>query len=292
MVRIGKMKISQFLIGIIVLFIILLLTHRAEYGTHPKIIWTYWDNPDTIPKSVIMCIEGWKKFNPTYEVIILTKNNFKQYINIPNEIITEPNFNDSPARFSDLLRVCLLAEHGGIWIDSSIILKSSLDNWLFPQPAEFSGFYISSFTKDNLPPVIESWFLACNKNSDFMRLWRDEFLELGQFETVDTYLESRKTMGVDFEKINGPNYLAIHVAAQKILQIDKYPLNLLILKKAEDGPYRYLTENNWDSEKAVRAACKNRSYQSPIMKMRKAERNILEQKIDSDLSPEMCGWLT
>ena len=283
--------------SIIVLFIILLLTHRKDYGTHPKIIWTYWDNPDNygvnkIPEAVKLCMESWRKHNPDYEIVLLTKSNYKKYINIPDSISSQRNFNDSPARFSDLLRLCALAEHGGIWIDSSILLATSLHTWLFPRPAEFSGFYISSFTKDNLPPVIESWFLACNKNSEFIRLWRDEFLIMGQFETVDKYLESRKIMGVDFEKINGPNYLAIHVAAQKVLQIDTYPLNLLILKKAEDGPYRYLTENNWDSEKAVRAACENKKYQLPLMKMRKAERNILDTFINSDLSPEKCGWLT
>jgi hypothetical protein len=286
------MKIITFLsIGILVLFIILLLTHRKEYGMHPKILWTYWDNPDTMPRSVTLCIESWKKFNPTYNVVVLTKHNFKQYITIPNEILLEPNFNDSPARFSDLLRLCLLAEHGGIWIDSSILLKEPLDTWLFPRPAEFSGFYISSFTKEGLPPVIESWFLACNKNSEFMRRWRDEFLEMAKYPSVEKYVESRKDMGVDYEKINGPVYLAIHVAAQKVLQIDTYPQDTLILKKAEDGPLKYLAENGWEPEKALIAACTNKSYQGPIMKMRGCERKALEPRLDTDLSPKNCGWL-
>ena len=98
-------------------------------------------------------------------------------------------------------------------------------------------------------------------------------------------------MGVDYENITGPIYLAIHVAAQKVLQVDKYPLDSLILRKAEDGPFKYLTETGWDSEKAINFACNNKKYQGPIMKMRGPERAALESKIDSDFSPKMCGWL-
>lgn len=286
------MEPIKFLItGILILFFILLVTQRVDYGQHPKIIWTYWDYPDKMPKTVKMCMEGWKKFNPDYEVILLTKGNYKKYVTIPEEIVSEPNFSDNPTRFADLVRVWTLAEHGGVWIDSSIILKESLDNWLFPRPAEFSGFYIASFTKKGLPPVIENWFFACNKGSEFVRRWRDEFSQIGKYPSVEKYVESRKEMGVNYEGINGPIYLAMHVSAQKVLQIDKYPLDTLILRKAENGPFRYLTENGWDSERALKFACKNKQYQSPIMKMRGCERGIIEQKIDSDFSPENCGWL-
>ncbi len=274
-----------------VLFIILIATRKTQYGVNPKTIWTYWDNPDKMPKVVKMCMDSWKKYNPEYKVILLTKENYKKYLSIPPAIISNPNFNDSPARFSDLLRLYALAEHGGVWIDSSILLKEPLDTWLFPKPAEFSGFYFGGFTKDTLPPVIESWFLASNKNSEFMQMWRDEFVEMAKFKTVKQYVESRKAMGVDVEKIDNPEYLAIHVAAQKVLQIDKYPLSSLVLRKAEDGPYKYLAEGDWDSATGLELACKNRELQGPLMKMRSHERNVLEHFIDGELSDDKCGWL-
>jgi hypothetical protein len=283
--------IKFIIIGILILFFILLLTQRTDYGMHPKIIWTYWDNPDKIPKTVKMCMKGWKRFNPDYEIILLTKGNYKKYVSIPEEIISEPNFNDNPTRFADLVRVWTLAQNGGVWIDSSIILKETLDNWLFPRPAEFSGFYIASFTKEGLPPVIENWFFACSKGSEFVRRWRDEFSQIAKYPGVEKYVESRKEMGVNYEGIASPTYLAMHISAQKVLQIDKYPLDSLILRKAEDGPFKYLTENGWDSERALKFACKHKQYQGPIMKMRGDERKFMEPKIDSDFSPEKCGWL-
>ena len=237
-----------------------------DYNQVPKKIWTYWDNPD-IPKTVKMCMEGWKKYNPEYEIILLTKKNFFSYVNIPIEISSHPNFN-MPNRFADLVRIYTLAEHGGIWMDGSILLKAPLD-WLFPKYAEFSGFYMEAFTKTT--PVIENCFLACNKGSPFIKLWKDEFTKIANYVTVEKYIESRKHLGVDFEKINDP--MAIQVAAQKVLQIDKYPLDSLILRKAEDGPFKYLVDAKWDSEKAIKLAC-SKNYR--IMKMRGAERNALD----------------
>ena len=52
----------------------------------------------------------------------LTKNNFKQYIELPDYI--EKKFEKgkiSMAHFSDLLRISLLAKWGGMWIDSTAL---------------------------------------------------------------------------------------------------------------------------------------------------------------------------
>lgn len=256
----------------------------------PKIMWVFWDNPERIPKTVTMCMDSWKKYHPEYTIILLTKKNYNEYINIPHRIATHPHFNESMARFSDLIRLYALAEHGGIWLDSSILLKGPVDDWLLPR-YEFSGFYLDGFTEKKEYPVIESWFLACQKNSDFVRLWKEEFTKIAEYESVDKYVESRKELGVDLQKIDNPNYLAIHVSAQKVLQIDRYPVDLLRLQKAEDGPYRYLVDAKWDSEKALQLACGNNNYYTPIMKMRGCERGIIEKKIENDLSMARCGWI-
>jgi hypothetical protein len=279
-----------FIILIVIIFIgmALVFRERKNYNQAPKRIWTYWDREDRIPKTVKMCMRGWAKWNPDYEIILLTKKNYKGYVTIPEELTSHPNFNDMPARFADLVRVWVLAEHGGIWIDSSIILKAPLDDWLFPKYAEFSGFYIDGMTKTT--PVIENWFFACNKGSPFVKKWRDEFSKIAQYSCVEQYVNSRIQMGVDIEKITIPIYLAMHVSAQKVLQLDQYPMESMILRKAEDGPFRYLVDAKWDSEKAVRAACLDPSYQTPILKLRGGERSVLEKGIEDEFSEEKCGW--
>lgn len=282
--------IFMILIIIILIGMALLFREKKNYNQAPKRIWTYWDREDRIPKTVKMCMRGWAKWNPDYEIILLTKKNYQGYVTIPEELTSHPNFNDMPARFADLVRVWVLAEHGGIWIDSSIILKAPLDDWLFPKYAEFSGFYIDGMTKTT--PVIENWFFACNKGSPFVKKWRDEFSKIAQYSCVEQYVNSRIQMGVDIEKITIPIYLAMHVSAQKVLQLDQYPLESMILRKAEDGPFRYLVDAKWDSEKGVRAACFNSSYQTPILKMRGVERSIVEKGIDDEFSEEKCRWIS
>jgi len=264
---------------------------KKQYNRAPRKLWTYWDDPLKIPKTVTMCMKGWAKWNPDYQITLLTKKNYHSYVTIPDEIRTHPNFQDSPQRFSDLIRLWTLAEHGGVWIDASILLHAPLDNWLFPKYAEFSAFYLDGVTEKKQYPVIESWFFACNKGSSFVRKWRDEFSQIGRYPSVDKYVESCIQMGVDIQKINEPNYLAIHIAAQKILQLDQYPIDSLILQKAEDGPFRYLIDAKWNSEKAVRLACSDSRYTTPIIKLRGRERSVLEKEINGELSNEICEWI-
>lgn len=276
---------------ILILFSSYIYLSRKKNYAIPKIIWTYWDDLNTLPSVVKMCMKGWRKYNPDFQIILLTKENYKKYVNIPTKATNHSNFNDNPTRFADLVRLWTLAQHGGVWIDSSIILKRPLEEWIFPKSTEFSGFYIDSFTKNKKYPVIENWFFGCGKESSFMKLWRDEFTQLSNYNNVDEYLESRKKLGVDFQGISIPNYLAMHISAQKVLQKDKYPIHRLLLRKAENGPFKYLVDSGWNSEKALKLACNNKMYQTPIMKIRGCERKILESKLHNELSINKCNWI-
>lgn len=284
------------LVGFIISILSFIFGQKKTYNTVPKKIWTYWDNPDNsgvnkLPKSVKLCMESWAKYNPDYEIVLLTKKNFQGYITIPDEYRTHPHYNDIPQRFSDLVRLYVIEEHGGIWVDASVLIKENFDKWLFPKYAEFSGFYMGPYSIDEKTPAIENWFFAANKNSQFIKLWKQEFLEMAKFKDIQGYLDSRKKMGVNFEKLRDPNYLACYVAAQKVIQIDKYPQDTLILRDSSNGPFKYLKDANWFPEAGMKLACSNKAYQTPVMKMRSDERNILERDLDGDLSTEKCGWL-
>jgi hypothetical protein len=284
------------LIGIILSVLSLLFRQKENYNTPPRKIWTYWDNGPgkesrPLPKAVKLCMDSWRKFNPDYEIILLTKKNYQGYVTIPDEIRKHPHFNDSAQRFSDLVRLYALEEHGGIWLDASVLIKQPFDEWLFPKYAEFAGYYMPSLTSDPKYPMIESWFLAANKGSKFIKLWKQEFLEMATFKDIQGYIDSRKKMGIQFDKLRSAHYLAIYVAALKVLQIDKYPQDTLILRDSDAGPYKYLADADWWPEKGVKLACSNPKYQTPVMKMRSDERNILEAGLSGDLSIDKCGWL-
>ncbi len=259
----------------------------------PKIIWTYWDNPDTVPKAVKICMKTWKKYNPNHKIIMLNKKTYKDYVDIPDEVANHPHFNDFPARFADLVRIFLITQKGGVWCDASIIMGQPLDEWIKGRPnIELYGFTIHYGKIYNRYPILENWFFAAPPGSPFMQKWRDEFVyEMMKFPTHADYVQSREEMGVNLDEFGAKTYLAMHVAAQKLIQIDKYPLWKLALQHSEEGPFRLTHDTEWeDPVKAVRLVCNDPFYRRPFAKLRGQERAALENGIDGEFSNEKCKW--
>jgi hypothetical protein len=273
------------LLGIVLFLVLLFIFFRRPSHSFPKIIWSYWDNPHTLPETVKLCIQSWQKHNPSYTIVLMNQATYKDYVDIPSEVANHPNLNDFPARFADLVRICCLAKHGGVWVDSSTLMTQPLDSFL--QPAEFQGFTIG---ESKPTPVIENWFFACVKGSSFMKLWRDEFLQLASYSSNQHYLDSRKDMGVDYANVSNPSYLTMHVAAQKVLQKNKYPLTQFVLQRSEYGPFKYLVDSNWDSKKGLELACKDPSYRKPFLKLRGADRKVFGEG-NPALTNDRCGWV-
>jgi hypothetical protein len=289
-----KINKKNFIIIVISLLLITIIMfygqkYKENYENYeiPKIIWTYWDG--TTPDIVNKCIDTWRKHNPTYEIIILNKNNLNNYL--PEVDFSKMKNIENPAHFSDMVRIHVLAKNGGIWCDASIICLKSFD-WINElrnkENSEFVGFYIDSFTKNEYKkkaPVIENWFFACIKGSEFVSNWRDEYKRITEFESRKQYLENVKSSNIDFQNIGMNEYLAMHISAQKILQSGQtYKLSLI---KAEDDAFKYLTQNDWDSKKAIQnlVDCNNESIktssscsflQGKIIKLRGDDRKQLE----------------
>lgn len=288
-----KLTIIMFLILVLVIFLFQYFKIKEFFEENndkniiPKKIWTFWNGE--IPDVVNKCIKTWKKYNPEYKITILNKENLSQYL--PELDISNMKNIDSDARLSDIIRLNILAKEGGIWSDASIICLKPFE-WINDlhnkEGSEFVGFYIDSFTiqqyKDK-SPVIESWFFACVPQSKFVCDWRDEFSKITKFNSINDYLNDLKSQSVNFQNLAMPKYLTIHISAQKVLQSDKkYKLSLI---KAEDDAFKYLTQNGWDSKKAVKnlVDCTNEStksnsscsfLQGKIIKLRGAERKEID----------------
>jgi hypothetical protein len=248
------------------------------YSEIPNILWFFWDGEPLA--FVDRCIDSWKKYNPNYEIHILNKQNIDNYL--PEVKINDLKFaSQSMARYSDFVRLNILSKYGGVWIDASSICHRSL-NWIHSIQNKYKvdmiGFYLEGFTTPeykDYSPVIESWFFACTPNSPFVKDWCKEFMRLNDFDTIDQYLEQVKSEGCNFQKIDIPDYLAIHIAAQVILQKNPNTYNICILS-AEKGPYKYLVDTNWDPKLAIQNLNNDDTrynyYQLPFIKLRGLER--------------------
>jgi hypothetical protein len=89
----------------------------------------------------------------------------------------------SPAAKSDVVRLSVLAAHGGVWADATMLCMAPLDSWIYPamQPA---GMWMYHGGDDGCKSVA-SWFIIATKQSMIMLKWK---------AACDEYWKERNTM--------------------------------------------------------------------------------------------------
>lgn len=236
---------------IIVLIMILFILYTNSI---PKIIWTFW-NTEELPEIIEKCIESWKVQNKNYEIIILNPKNLDKYLGDGATMnLLQWKFNDCHQKFSDLVRLNILAKYGGVWMDASIVCYQNIDN-VIPNEHRCTVYSIPELSQE---PLIESWFIACNRSDMFVKKWRDEFMRVCDYDTIDDYV---RDINVDMTGIKYPDYLLIYLCARKVLRELPGSLNIL---NATTGPYIYHTRGG------VKSLCSKRP--DKILKLRKEDR--------------------
>jgi hypothetical protein len=99
------------------------------------IIWTCWMQGEyNAPEIVQYCINSMRKFSP-YEVKVIDKTNLINYIHFSDTI--ERKYNDgkiSMTHLSDYIRFSLLANYGGVWLDSTVLVTNPIPECIFTLP--------------------------------------------------------------------------------------------------------------------------------------------------------------
>jgi len=219
----------------------------------PKRIWAYWSSGN-LPTLVSACVATWTLHNPDYEVVLVTPDNIAGYLDdVPASFAAQ-----TPQRQSDWARLALLAKHGGIYMDATIVVAgdiSFINDLLESSRSEAFGYYLNRWTRDSSRPVIESWMLAARPNSAYMNDWKVEFenaIRLGANDYVRS-LKREGNFGLLRQGISAPAYLNIHLAAQKILmRAHGYRIAML---KAEAGPYSIHHFLGWRRRRIRHALC-------------------------------------
>lgn len=108
-----------------------------------RIIWTvWWQGEENAPLLVKVCLNSIRKNANGAELIVITKSNYKQYIEIPDYIL-EKNKKGyiCNAVLSDIARFLLLEKYGGLWLDATIYVASPIP------PKYFEYIFFSQHTK-------------------------------------------------------------------------------------------------------------------------------------------------
>ena len=92
-------------------------------------VWTCWlQGFEHAPELVKACQASMKQWLTDREIIQLDYNNYTDYVTLPDDIVQKYEKGYiPPALFSDLLRLELLIQYGGTWMDASILCTSGRD---------------------------------------------------------------------------------------------------------------------------------------------------------------------
>ena len=106
------------------------ITGSAE-GNAP--IWSvWWQGEENAPEIVKMCFASVNKHRGAHPFRIITQENFREYIDLPEDIIRK--FQAGTIRhsfFSDILRVYLLYHYGGLWLDATMLVTGDIPEEIF-----------------------------------------------------------------------------------------------------------------------------------------------------------------
>ena len=130
-----------------------------------KIIWTLWyQGWDSAPEVSKICNESWKIHNPDYTVVNLDSKTLPHYID-PGLL---KNISDKTG-MSDVIRILLLEQHGGVWADSTVLCTKPLDDWL---PKNMFAFH-----QPSRQHMTASWFLSAPTDDYIIKKWCDATLK-------------------------------------------------------------------------------------------------------------------
>jgi len=113
--------------------------------------------------------------NGEYMIQVVTEENFKEFVTLPDNIMGKYRKGIiGRAHFADILRLKLLIEYGGVWIDSTVV---------------FNGTEIFDIVKDSelvMPNrfswhagrimLVDNWFILSKSNNKILRLVYDLLL--------------------------------------------------------------------------------------------------------------------
>lgn len=155
---------------------------QTSYSTIDNLpIWICWlQGEERAPFLVRNLIQRIRHFSGKHEVIIVTEDNYEKYCILPSFFVDK--FKEgivTPQQFSDLLRITLLAERGGVWIDPTCYVTKSIPDEVFKLPV-YHVKNILTFNRRNVVVDATQWqsyFLAGKPGSVTYSFLRDCFVQ-------------------------------------------------------------------------------------------------------------------
>jgi hypothetical protein len=139
----------------------------------PKVIWSLWlQGRENAPPLVRKCLDSWERKNPAWEFRCLDATSIERYAGL-KEVIDLSRQSLTAASLSDVLRILLLREYGGVWADATLFCNRPLDEWL-PGVME-AGFFAFAAPAPDRP--LSSWFLSTESDNYLTSTWHRHVID-------------------------------------------------------------------------------------------------------------------
>lgn len=173
---------------------------EAKSSEYSNAIWTvWWTGRESAPPLVKACLESIERNANGRELIVLSKDNIKEYIELPEYIIAlQKSGKMSMANMCDLIRVMLLSEYGGLWLDSTIFAGNEIPKDLFKEPfySLHTKYSHNCYVQHNLYHI---FVLGSIKGGKLVSFVRDLFLEYWKrYDVIIDYFLLDYTLAVAY----------------------------------------------------------------------------------------------
>ncbi len=137
-------------------------------------VWVCWmQGLEQAPALVQRCYRSLQDNLNGKEIVLLTENNLDQYVHIPDFIIEKLHKGIiTRTHFSDILRLELLIQQGGTWIDATVFCSGG-DIPKYMMEDEFFIFQKVKPGSDGSAINMSSWFMSAWSNQKFLLATRE-----------------------------------------------------------------------------------------------------------------------
>jgi hypothetical protein len=147
---------------VLVFFVLYFATQKSTFedeDSFPKVIWLLWlQGWDKAPWLQQQVRKSWEKHNPGWEVRCIDEKNCPVKVDAY-----------WAAAKSDVIRLRLLHELGGVWADSTMLCLEPLDNW-YKDSVRPNGFWMYHGGEECKWPA--SWFMMSKPGAYIITEWR------------------------------------------------------------------------------------------------------------------------
>lgn len=206
-------------------------------------IWYLWlQGEDKMPEIPQLCLYSIRKFSNGHPVLVLSWNNLHEYVDLPAYI--KNLYNEgyiTSTHFSDILRMALLSQRGGLWLDATVLVTKPLPDEIFKEPI-FSiknksfGYFVSD----------------CRWTGFCMAGWRNSVLARNVYEIFCEYWKRNKYL-IDYFFIDFVIDILYNSNNEIRNLIDEVPYNNenvhklapLLCKKFDETQFQELTKDTF-----------------------------------------------